>query len=39
MPDDVYTKYTMRRERSLFVELKDSNNGHTSSMPIEDKLW
>jgi hypothetical protein len=38
MPDDVYKKYTMRRERSLFVELKGEDDS-TSSMSIEDKLW
>jgi hypothetical protein len=44
MPDDVYTKYTMRSEHALFVDLKDgigfsSNHCNTSNLPIEDKLW
>ena len=49
MPDDVYKKYSMRSEHSLFVEIKENTCGSasacnnfgkmSSTLWIEDKLW
>jgi hypothetical protein len=38
MPENVYQKYSIRSEHSLFVELKGNKTGKTT-LWIEDKSW